>query len=189
MDDDPPRHPNEVRRTRRLTRQATAAFAVAGACVVAALCGFESPQLLAIVFVAAALFGTLALFARVSAPPGLVLAATARSSFRGGIGGRQLALDLVQIDAMGDAEHPPLSSFIEEVGEGAARHDPVAVRRSVNRALSRSGELRPETAAALESLGQALDALDSSGARCCLVLTNAWSGAIETNLGLFFVAS
>lgn len=189
MQSKPPRHPSELRRTRRLTGQAVAAFAVAGACVVAALRGFQSPQLLAIFFVVAALFGAGALFARLTDPPGLVLAATARSAHRGGIGGRQLALDLVQIDAMGDAGHPPLSSFIGEVGEGAARHDPAAVRRSVNHALARSGELRPETMAALEDLGKALDALAASDLRCCLVLTGAWSGAIETNLGLYFVAS
>lgn len=170
-------------------RRAAAAFALAGACIVAALRGFESPELLAIVFVVAALFGVWALFAGASDAPGMVLAATARSAHRGGIGGRQLALDLVQIDSLGDAEHPPLSSFLEEVGEGAARHDPAVLRKSVNGALSRSGELRPETVAALESLGKALDVLAASELRCCLVLTDAWSGAIETNLGLYFVAS
>ena len=182
-------HPKEVERRRGLERWGLAAFALAAACVVAALRGFESPELLAIVFVVAALFGAGTLFARVSGPPGMVLAATARSAYRGGIGGRQLALDLVQLDSMSDAEHPPLSSFIEEVGEGAARHDPAAVRKSVNRALARSGELRPETVAALESLAKALDALEAADARCCLVLTDAWSGAIETNLGIYFVAS
>lgn len=191
MTDNPgrPPHPKEVERKLSLSRWTLAAFAVAAACVVAAMRGFEAPEFLAIIFVTAALFGAGSLFARVCDPPGLVLAATARSKHRGGIGGRQLAMDLVQIDALGDAEHPPLSSFIEEVGEGAARHDPAAIRKTVNRALGRSAELRAETVAALQTLAAALEALEASGSKCCLVLTDAWSGAIETNLGLYFVAS
>ncbi len=79
-----------------------------------------------------------------------------------------------------------LEPFVDlRVRRGVARHDPEALRAVVE-------SLRTSTAgtglgAALDGLASALGGIAEAGARCSLISTNAWSGPIEDNLGVFFV--
>ncbi len=120
-----------------------------------------------------------------SIPQGFVLVADRPLRWEGRIHGDQLARHLVKIDQ--HCSTPKFSTFVESaIRKGAARHNP-ALFRGVAECLATAQEFGEKVREGLCGLANALAHIESNGARCCLIPTNSWSGAIETNLNLYFV--
>jgi hypothetical protein len=78
----------------------------------------------------------------------------------------------------------PLSAFAGELRRGAARFEPTQALETVEALLRAQPE--PELAQALEALRARMQLAQERGARFCMVSCSGWSGAVQSNLQLYW---
>ena len=125
-------------------------------------------------------------------PCGLVLTADQRTQVSTRrIDGDVLARNLDALDALAAPGERCFSRYVDlDFRKGMARHDPQALIDVIAVLRTRlASDIDPGLEPALEALTVALGEVKDQGRTCCLMATGVGSGAIETNLGLYFVAS